>query len=53
MQSTRDAIGLVVELASGMKNSHDDLQSRPAQLGVAVYGDAPAVIGHGDAAVPV
>ncbi|VVB71778.1 Uncharacterised protein [uncultured archaeon] len=53
MQSARDAVRFVVELASSMQDSHHDLQGRPVELRMIVYGDASTVIRHGDAAVLV
>ena len=52
MQSARDLVAVVVELASGMKDGEDDLRGRLA-AGMAIDGNAATVVDDGDRAVDV
>src|SRR6266508_1165497 len=53
VQAARDAVTPAPELPAGVQGGQDDLQGRPAVLGVGdgLHRDAPAVVCHPDAAV--
>jgi hypothetical protein len=44
MESARDLVGSLVELASRMELGHDQLQGRDAFLGMYAHGDAAAIV---------
>ncbi len=47
MQASSDLVRLIVELATGVEPSHDDLGSADALLWVLVHRYPPAMVDHG------
>ena len=48
MQTAGDLVGILVELAAGVQDGHDDLQCGAFLLGMHVGGDAAPVVEHAD-----
>ena len=48
MQTARDLIPATAEFTAGMQHCENDLQRRLSRLRLNIYGDAAAIVRHGD-----
>ena len=53
VQTARNLVGVVVELAASVQFGHDHLHGGNAQLGMNIHGNTAAVVAHGNAVVHV